>query len=164
MRRLAHLSFFERRVAHLSFFERWDSTSLSRLGFMDSADAQPGLVFQWEPGEDEKEARRCMSPRLPPLQKTKAQRWATPPPKRHQSVALSSTMIMLKRGRGRPRHTNPPAPQLRCRNYRSTCSFPSCTPTRICWSALTTASASCNSEAGKVLATPMAFIPPAWAL
>ncbi len=33
------------RVAHLSFFERWDSTSLSRLGFMDSADASQVLYF-----------------------------------------------------------------------------------------------------------------------
>ena len=31
-------------------------------------------------GEDEKEARRCMSPRLPTFAKTKAQRWATHPP------------------------------------------------------------------------------------
>ena len=30
-------------------------------------------------GEDEKEARRCMSPRLPTFAKTKAQRWATRP-------------------------------------------------------------------------------------
>ena len=40
-----------RLVAHLSFFERWDSTSLSRLRSMDSADAQPGLVFQWAPAK-----------------------------------------------------------------------------------------------------------------
>ena len=32
-------------------FERWDSTSLSRLGSMDSADAQPGLVFQLAPAK-----------------------------------------------------------------------------------------------------------------
>jgi len=65
------------RVAHLSFFERWDSTSLSRLGFMDSANVSQVLYFSGT--GDEKEARRCMSPRLPPLQETKAQRWSTPP-------------------------------------------------------------------------------------
>jgi hypothetical protein len=33
---------------------------------MDSADASQILYFSgWEPGEDEKEARRCMSPQLP---------------------------------------------------------------------------------------------------
>jgi len=52
------------RVAHLSFFERWDSTSLSRLGFMDSADASQ-VLYSAETGEDEKEAQPRMSPRLP---------------------------------------------------------------------------------------------------
>ncbi len=37
--------FLTGRAAHLSFFERWDSTSLSRLGFMDSADASQFLYF-----------------------------------------------------------------------------------------------------------------------
>src|SRR6266536_3958506 len=63
-------------MAHLSFFERWDSTSLSRLGFVHSADATKSCISVGT-SEDEKEARRCMSPRLPTFAKTKAQRWAT---------------------------------------------------------------------------------------
>src|SRR2546427_6451122 len=83
----------EGRVAHLSSFERWDSTSLSRLGSMAGG---PPFVFlkggipraypAWDlwilraparscisvgAGEDEKEARRCMSPRLPTFAKNK---------------------------------------------------------------------------------------------
>src|SRR6266581_9256339 len=65
-------------MAHLSFFERWDSTSLSRLGFVHSADATKSCISVGT-SEDEKEARRCMSPRLPTFAKTKAQRWATRP-------------------------------------------------------------------------------------
>src|SRR5437773_3089970 len=66
-------------MAHLSFFERWDSTSLSRLGFVHSADATKSCISVGT-SEDEKEARRCMSPRLPTFAKTKAQRWAMPKP------------------------------------------------------------------------------------
>src|SRR5439155_9615565 len=59
-----------RLVAHLSFFERWDSTSLSRLGSMDSADARQVLSFSGN-RRNEKEARRYMSPRLPTFAKNK---------------------------------------------------------------------------------------------
>src|SRR3989475_8544768 len=94
----------DRRVAHLSFFERWDSTSPSRLGSMDSADGWPTFRFwkggipraypAWDlwilrmlarscisvgTGEDEKEARRCMSPRLPTFAKNKGAKVGHPP-------------------------------------------------------------------------------------
>jgi hypothetical protein len=65
------------RVAHLSFFERWDSTRPSRLGFVDSAGASQVLYFSGR-GEDEKEARRCMSPRLPPFAKNKGAKVGQP--------------------------------------------------------------------------------------
>ena len=54
------------------FFERWDSTSLSRLRSMDSADARQVLSFSGT--GDEKETRRCMSPRLPTLARNKGAR------------------------------------------------------------------------------------------
>ena len=95
-------------LAHLC--ERWDSTSLSRLGSVDSADASRVLYFS------ENRRRGEGSPALyqssaPTFAKNKGAKGGSP---RHPSVALSSAMIMLKRGRGRPRHTNPPARQLRC--------------------------------------------------
>src|SRR2546430_5388092 len=55
-------------------FEWWHSTSLSRLGSSNSVGASQVSVGT---GEDGKEARRCMSLGFPPLQKTKAQTWAT---------------------------------------------------------------------------------------
>src|SRR2546427_810172 len=75
---------------------------------------RPLVLYFSGSSPDEKEARRCMSPRLPTFAKNKGAKVGHPPSKRHQSVALSSAMIMLNRGRGRPRHTNPPARQLRC--------------------------------------------------
>src|SRR5438552_12024589 len=64
-------------VAHLSFFERWDSTCLSRLGSMDSEDATLVLYFSGS-SPDEKEARRCMSPRLPTFARNRGAK--VPPP------------------------------------------------------------------------------------
>ncbi len=66
------------RVAHLSFFERWlprayPAWDLWVLRMLARSCISVGT------GEDEKEARRCMSPRLPTFAKTKAQRWATRP-------------------------------------------------------------------------------------
>src|SRR5439155_10248888 len=82
-----------RRVAHLSSFERWGSTSLSRLGSMDSADARQVLSFSGN-RRNEKEARRYMSPRLPTFAKNKCAKVGHPAPalvdrKRHTVGSLA---------------------------------------------------------------------------
>jgi len=74
------------------FFERWGSTCLSRLGSMDSADVSQVLYFSGT--GDEKEARRCMSPRLPTLARNKGAKVGHPAPalvdrKRHTVGSLA---------------------------------------------------------------------------
>src|SRR2546427_9517305 len=65
-------------VPHLSFFERWDATSLSRLGLWILRMLARSCISVGT-GEDEKEARRCMSPRLATLAKNKSAKGGHPP-------------------------------------------------------------------------------------
>src|SRR5213082_1621314 len=59
-------------------FDRWDSTSLSRLGFMGFCGCPARSFISVGTGEDEKEARRCMSPRLPTFVKNKGAKVGQP--------------------------------------------------------------------------------------